>query len=360
MKTAAEDKIAPPDAIQAGDATPAEEGDAKCPSPGGGENLVESGRKAPLSIKLLGSLRGGHTKDITGIALPPDLNNFVFTGSADGTVRVWENLINCDGDGGLGERKPTQVIRLGSPVSCLIATGCWVFAGARGSVQACNTVSKKGLTLSGPAGQVSSLATSDDALFAGVDDGSILAWRGIAHPDGDRFEPARRLSGHTSAVTSLAIGGGRLYSGGEDGSIRAWGVRSIDGVHELDTVPAAHAGAVTSLLCWFDFLLSASLDGTVKLWEVATKDGQERLQLIHTHREEQGVVLLAGAGVRDEGPALLCSLSDGAIRLYGLPAFTSMGTIPCAGPARAMLVADGVFVGDASGEIRRWSISASA
>lgn len=91
----------------------------------------------------------GHKKAVTGIALPSESQS-LYTGSKDGTVRIW----NCH----TGEC--TAVVDVCSEVRCLIAEGQWVFVGISNAVKAWNIQTHADLTLSGPVGQVYCIVVS--------------------------------------------------------------------------------------------------------------------------------------------------------------------------------------------------------
>jgi WD40 repeat protein len=85
-------------------------------------------------------------------------------------------------------------------------------------VKAWNIETNADQSLSGPVGQVYSLVVGTDLLFAGTQDGSILAWRYNAATN--CFEPSASLTGHTLAVVTLYVGANRLYSGSMDKTIK--------------------------------------------------------------------------------------------------------------------------------------------
>lgn len=113
---------------------------------------------------------------------------------------------------------------MGGEVGCMIGEGPWVFVGIPDAVKAWNTQNSTDLSLSGPTGQVYAMAVGNEMLFAGIQDGRILAWKFIAV--GNCFEPAASLSGHLLAVVSLVVGAMRLYSASMDHTIRVHCARS--------------------------------------------------------------------------------------------------------------------------------------
>ncbi|TQD88028.1 hypothetical protein C1H46_026451 [Malus baccata] len=217
------------------------------------------------SFSLLTQLEG-HQKVVSGIALPSGSDK-LYTGSKDQTVRVWD----CASGQCMG------VINLGGEVGCMISEGPWIFVGIPEAVKAWNTQTNSELSLSGPVGQVYAMVVGNDLLFAGTQDGSILAWKFNAVTN--CFEPAASLIGHTLAVVSLVVGANRLYSGSMDNSIRVWSLETLQCIQTL----TEHTAVVMSVLCWDQFLLSCSLDRQLKVW-VATQSGN--LEATYTHTEE--------------------------------------------------------------------------
>ncbi|EYU25047.1 hypothetical protein ABFS82_06G038800 [Erythranthe guttata] len=281
----------------------------------------------------------GHQQVITGIAMPPGSDK-LYTGSQDETVRLWD----CQSGQVAG------VVNLGVTVGCMLCEGPWVFVGLTNLVKAWNIQTSMELSLNGPVGQVYSLAVGNDLLFAGTQEGTILAWKfNVAT---NCFEPAASLKGHTLAVVTLVVGGNRMYSGSMDSSIRVWNLESLQCLQTL----SGHTDVVMSVLCWDQFLLSASLDKTVKIW-AATESGN--LEVTYTHTEEHGLLTLCGMHDSEAKPVLLCSLNDNTIRAYDLPSFSERGKIFSKKEVRAMQIGPGglFFTGDGTGQVRVWKWS---
>ncbi|KAF2536973.1 hypothetical protein F2Q68_00021361, partial [Brassica cretica] len=158
------------------------------------------------SFSLLTQL-DGHEKLVSGIALPSGSDK-LYTGSKDETIRVWD----C------ASGQCTSVLNLGAEVGCVIREGPWLLVGMPNLVKAWNIETNADQSLSGPVGQVYSFVVGTDLLFAGTQDGSILAWRYSAATN--CFEPAASLTGHTLGVVTLYVGANRLYSGSMDKSIK--------------------------------------------------------------------------------------------------------------------------------------------
>ncbi|XP_057446316.1 zinc finger CCCH domain-containing protein 48-like [Lotus japonicus] len=279
----------------------------------------------------------GHTKVVSGIAMPSGSDK-LYTGSTDETVRIWD----CQSG------KCIAVITLGGEVGCMISEGPWVFVGIPNFVKAWNSQNSMELSLDGPVGQVYALVVTNDLLFAGTQDGSILVWK--FNVVTNCFEPAASLKGHSRGVVSLFVGANRLYSGSMDNTIRVWNLETLQCLQTL----TEHTSVVMSVLCWDQFLLSCSLDKTVKIW-VATESGN--LEETYSHNEEHGIVTLCGMHDSQGKPILLCSCNDNTVRLYDLPSFAERGKIFTKQEVRAIQTGpSGIFfTGDGTGQVKVWN-----
>ncbi|KNA11612.1 hypothetical protein SOVF_133470 [Spinacia oleracea] len=287
------------------------------------------------SFSLLTTLEG-HQKVVTGITLPS--GDKLYTGSKDENVRIWD----C------ASGQCVSAVPLGGEIGCMISEGPWVFIGLPNMVKALNIETVTDMSLSGPVGQVYSLVVGNDLLFAGTEDGSILAWK--FNPATNCFEPAASLTGHTRAVVTMFVGANRLYSGSMDNSIRVWNIETLQCIQILTD----HKSVVMSVLCWEQFLLSASLDNTIKVW-AATPSGN--LEVTYTHTEENGILTLCGMFDAEAKPVLLCSTNDNFVRIYDLPSFMERGKIISKQEIRAIQAGPSglFFTGDGNGQVRVWN-----
>ncbi|GMY05041.1 zinc finger CCCH domain-containing protein 48-like isoform X2 [Fagus crenata] len=279
----------------------------------------------------------GHIKAVNGIALPQGSNE-LYSGSSDGTVRLWDcHTGQC-----------ANVINLGGEVGSVCSEGPWVFVGLPNVVKVWNTESGAQYSLNGPVGQVNALESVNDLLFAGVEDGVILAWKGSCETD-LKFQLAATLKGHTCGVTSLVVGGKRLYSGSMDHTIRVWDQENLRCIMTLN----GHDDVVKSLLCWDQYLLSCSLDCTLKVW-AATKE--DSLEVIYTHSEEHGVLALSGMTDSDGKPIVYCSCGDNSVHIYELPSFTDRGRLFAKQDVNTLQIGPGglFFTGDRTGLLTVW------
>ncbi|KAJ0112218.1 hypothetical protein Patl1_00345 [Pistacia atlantica] len=210
------------------------------------------------------------------------------------------------------------------------------------------------LALMNQSGQVYCMVIANEMLFAGAQDGGILAWKGSPGTE-NPFHLAGSLRGHSHVVTCLTVGGKMLYSGSMDNTIRVWDVDTLQSVMTLDS----HTDAPMSLLCWDQYLLSCSLDRTIKVW-VAAEGGN--LEVTYTHNEEHGVLVLSGMNDADGQPVLLCACNDNSTRLYELPSFTERGRIFSKREVREIQIGpDGLFfTGDGTGMLSVWKLLAKS
>ncbi|KAL0371647.1 UNVERIFIED_CONTAM: Zinc finger CCCH domain-containing protein 48 [Sesamum calycinum] len=345
----------------------------------------------------------GHQQVVTGIALPSGSDK-LYSGSQDETVRVWD----CQSGQLAG------LINLGGAVGCMLSEGPWVFVGLTNLVKleigdvafAIHAASCArdgcgmlfGLVWEGSINQLRVNFGSEDAralsdlqlnpymlgfaafggmehsdiyraqfkwtcwtslflvvggdlLFAGTQEGTILAWK--FNVAANCFEPAASLKGHSLAVVTLVVGGNRMYSGSMDHSIKVWSLETLQCIQTL----SGHTDVVMSILCWDHFLLSASLDKTVKVW-AATETGN--LEVTYTHTEEHGILTLCGMHDSEAKPVLFCSCNDHCIRVYDLPSFSERGKIFSKKEVRSIQIGPGglFFTGDGSGQVKVWKWSA--
>ncbi|TVU21452.1 hypothetical protein EJB05_31085, partial [Eragrostis curvula] len=314
------------------------------PKPKPNPNPAEGDEKPPTEEKSRGDggfvfhcTLAGHTEAISGISLPLGSDK-LYSGSADGSVRVWDcNTGKC-----------VDVIEMGGKVGCMITHGPWVFIGIPKSVEAWNTQTGTKLSLQGPSGLVCSMTITNEMLFAGTGDGRIVAWNFSSKEIS--VEPVAILSGHERPVISLSVSTTSLFSGSLDKTIKVWDLTTLQCVQTL----CEHKAAVTSVLCWDQKLLSCSLDKTVKVWTLSESGS---LQVQHTHAEEHGLRTLFGMHRVGMTPFLFCSLrNSNCIRLFDLPSFNQMGTLFSKNEVRTIELHDVgmLFTGDCAGELKVW------
>ena len=199
-----------------------------------------------------------HAGTIQAAAFLPSGEQAV-SGSADGTLRVWD----------LATGKTAQIIEganLGAFALAVSPDGKRVAAGCKdGHVREFALADSKLLRdLAGHLGWVRSVAyTEDGRLLSSADDGSVRVWA----PGGN--EPAAVLQGHRGGVLSVAASpdGKLALSGGRDGTMRLWDLAEGKLLQTID----AHRGWVECVLFAGDagHALSSGRDGRVLRWDLA-------------------------------------------------------------------------------------------
>jgi WD40 repeat protein len=159
-------------------------------------------------------------------------------------------------------------------ISCLAASfGDTIYSGSYDGTVRVWRGGKEIRMLEGHTDIISGLAVGPDGtVYTGSTDDTVQVWSG---EDGTHI---RTLSGHSGFVRSLAVGlNGRLYTGSLDSTIWVWSTR--DGAH-IQTLEG-HTKAVRVLLWGLDGrVYSASSDGTIRVW---SGDDGAHLQTLEGH-----------------------------------------------------------------------------
>ena len=217
-------------------------------------------------------------------ALAEDERGRLWSGSRDGTVRIWERR-------GAWQLVGEHAAHDGAVLSLLPGPSGVLSAGADGVIRCGEERLHQGL------GWLWKLAWSANGrLLSAGDDGLIRsdgapirelgapAWSLAVLPDGSIaagdsrgriHHRGRVLSAHTGGVRALlALPDGRLLSGSEDGTVRHQGV-----------VLARHQDFVTALAPIRGGVLSASYDGSLRRISLATRSPERTapsIKPIHT------------------------------------------------------------------------------
>ncbi|KAL9226289.1 hypothetical protein vseg_002120 [Gypsophila vaccaria] len=186
-------------------------------------------------FRCLESVAKAHEDAINALALCND--GYVYTGSADKTIKVWKKQ--------KGEEKHSLVTTLEKHKSA-----------------------------------VNALALSSDGsvLYSGACDKSIVVWEraneGVGH-----MTVAGALRGHTKAILCLSVVSDLLFSGSADKTIRVWRKSAVETSFTCLAVLEGHMKPVKCLSATVDassssgsgtsFLVySGSLDYDVKVWRI--------------------------------------------------------------------------------------------
>ena len=163
-----------------------------------------------------------------------------------------------------GTPRPSREGHLGFVVATLFSRdGSRLFSGAAEGVVRVWDVQRGAEVSRIPAhrGPIMALRLSPDGerLYTASHDGSAAAW------DAREGRPVLRLSGHRGGVHALAVTASRVATGGYDGTLRMWDAHTGASVATL----AGHEDAVTDLVfAGDDLLVSASRDRTVRTWDL--------------------------------------------------------------------------------------------
>lgn len=197
-----------------------------------------------------------HAGAVYGVAFTPD-GRQVVSGSADGTLRVWDVATAA-------AVRTIEGVKLGAHALAVSPDGTKVAAGAKDSILREFSLADGTLLreLAGHRGYVRSAAYSHDGtrLLSSADDGSVRVW-----VEG-KSEPAAVLEGHRGGVLSVAVSpDDRLVaSGGRDGTVRLWDLakglplRTLEG-HRGWVEAVAFAGP--------NLVLSGGRDSRVLRWD---------------------------------------------------------------------------------------------
>ncbi|KAH7616882.1 putative Zinc finger CCCH domain-containing protein 48 [Nannochloris sp. 'desiccata'] len=357
--------------------------------PDGGRGGRGAGGREPLpdDVESLSELKG-HTKKVTCLELD-QASGQLFTGSHDGTVRVW----SCTS----GEC--TSTVPVGGEVDSMLIEGGFLFAGVKsttgqGVVKAWNMATNQEMVLEGHTGRVQCLAAGQGMLFSGGQDQTIRVWKPNAATG--MFECAAILraehNGHTSSISSMCVSQHIMFSGDAQGGIKVWDlnqgavIQSLDKAHSDTSHPA-----IMSMLIWEGHLVTGSLDGYIKVWEPADPStgttisgtpififpeappqqaqqgggrGGGRSKGRGGYNQPQQPPLLPGVlslcGVADPAGKAVVMVSyngESAIRLWELPSFADRGALADVSNVRSMagFPAGRLMIsGDERGRVKVW------
>ncbi len=249
-----------------------------------------------------------HELGVQAVAIAPD--GRAISGSADGTVRVWDAL---SGEQSLVIEGATQ----GAWAVAASPDGQRIAAGCKDGVVREFSASDGSLIreLHGHLGYIRAVEYMPDAsadgsapsLVSAAGDGTIRIWpRSGDEPlhifEADLFAE----TGHRGGVLSLAISedGAHLLSGGRDGTMRLWDLRA----HAQEAIFRGHRG-------WLEAVaftaggdaISGSRDGTVRRWDLGSGDVLAEMN--------HGATVF-GLAVSDDGGTIFAGGTDNAISTW--------------------------------------------
>jgi WD40 repeat protein len=245
----------------------------------------EAGRIQP---QMLDSL----TAAVAALAIAPD--GMVYSGSGDGTVRVWS--------GETGVLLMTLRGHTNGVIAVAVGPEGKIYSGSYDTtVRVWSRERGANLQiLDGHSAAVTALAVGiNSKVYSGSQDRTVRVWSG---DDGTHLQT---LVGHTRAVKSLAVGkDGVIYSGSYDTTIRVWS--GHDGTHLRTLV--GHTDDVNALAVGRDGkVYSGSTDMTVRVW---SPDDGTLLQTLEGHANDLWALAVGRDGKVFSGS------SDGIVRVW--------------------------------------------
>lgn len=320
----------------------------------------------PSDLEFVAELKG-HTRKVTSV-LMDESSGQLFTGSFDGTVRVW----SCT----TGECVST--VQVGGEVACMLVFAGFLFVGLKtkagaGLVKAWNMATNHEYCMEGHTGAVQALAAAGDMLFSAGQDQTLRVWKldGASNQWLCVAVLRQEQGGHRAPIAALWASHPFLFSADYLGTLKVWDLttgtvrQTIDKAHSGSDIPC-----ITDLTVWEGHIVSASLDGLIKIWEPA--DPATGLvvnpQPIFTFPEQEpgqrndgqlsGILALCGVADAQNRCVLMASYNgERCIRMWELPSFESRGTLVDVNNARAMAgsaAAQLVFSGDEHGRVKVW------
>jgi myosin-heavy-chain kinase len=202
----------------------------------------------------------GHVDRVVSLCVT---SKYLFSGSSDGTLRVWTLP-------GLAFDRELNVHR--KSVESICANEQYLFTGsADHSIKVWDLATfVLVIALRDHVGEVNAITLTDKSLnflVSGSFDKNIKVWSLRT------FKCVQTLSGHSKCVKALAVSGSILFSGSNDGSIYMWSLKNLSCLFALD----AHEGWVKTLAIKDKTLFSGSFDFHIKEWKVTQFQGAEIL-----------------------------------------------------------------------------------
>ncbi|KAJ1281869.1 hypothetical protein BS78_03G006500 [Paspalum vaginatum] len=242
-----------------------------------------------------------HTKSVTSLSVLHSEEK-LFSGSLDRTIRVWQlrdSVLRCvevhD------TRDPVQELAVANAMACFAPQGAGV------KVLSWNGHSK----VLNPSKYVRSMALVHGKLYCGCNDSSIQeidlasGTLGVIQPGN------KRILGKANPVYSLQVHDGLLYTGGapstDGASVKVWNCSNYSLVGSMPSAAEARSLAVSA-----DLVYVGSRGGAVEIWS------REKLARIGTLQAGGPGCRVQCMAVDADGDVLVVGTSDGKIQAWGL------------------------------------------
>lgn len=251
-----------------------------------------------------------HSKAITSLSvLHSESEEKLYSGSLDRSIRAWQlrdGVLRCvevhD------TRDPVQSLAVASAVACFVPQGAGVKVLSWGSGSSRVVNANK---------YVRSMALVHGKLFCGCSDGSVQEIDLASGTLGVIQPGSKRILGKASPVYALQAHGGLLYTGGTPSSssatsadggggaaVKVWSCANYGLVGSMATAAEARSLVVSA-----DLVYVASRAAAVEIWS------REKLARIGTLQAGGRVQCMA---VDADGDVLVVGTSDGKIQAWGL------------------------------------------
>ncbi|GAM21019.1 hypothetical protein SAMD00019534_041940 [Acytostelium subglobosum LB1] len=288
----------------------------------------------------LGNL-AGHTERITSLVVTNDGTRQLFSGAADGTMKIWNlDTLQCL-DTIKAHRKAITAICYNQDNIFTSSLDQTIRVWDR------KTNDNKA-KLEEHTGEVNYICISNERnqLYSCSFDKSIRIW------DLATLKCVKVLTAHSKSVKSLVISGKYMFSASNDETIKVW---DLDMLVCIYGVSDAHEGWITSLALHngLGAMISGSRDGTLKLWSLSTLIAQS------THEDNHEVI----CDILVTDRYVIVASEDTTIKIWDTVDVASGGTLKCVYSIKAhrsatcALATDGtrLFSGGGDNSIKYWS-----
>ncbi|MHA1271158.1 MAG: ADP-ribosylation factor-like protein [Candidatus Helarchaeota archaeon] len=211
-----------------------------------------------LSFKEVAILQG-HSDSVNAVASD---DRYIYTGSSDNTIRVWDKI----------SFNELMILKGHSDsVKAVTFDDRYIYSGSEDkTIRVWNKVTfRKVAILKGHSSSVNAVASDDLYIYSGSDDRTVRVW------DKYSFKKVATLKGHSSAVYTMASDDQYIYSGSYDRTVRIWDKFSFKEIAIL----YGHSDSVKAMSSDDQYIYSGSYDRTVRIWdkssfkEIATLKG---------------------------------------------------------------------------------------